>query len=197
MLRFLAIRLAQSVPVLIVMSIITFIIIQAPPGDYGDFIRTNMITQGNATMAAADAAADVEDGVAGAEGERVDKRGRRRGTAGRDKARAKHFFVAQDTGRVVLLVVQEVAHGRGVGLGVERVGSGGAVAAPPPSLPRPFHTSSATTLRHFQQSWFWLALSLTYASTQRHPTSSQRAWRPPATTARAPSNMSKYDRGSR
>ena len=59
MLRFLAIRLAQAVPVLIVMSIITFIIIQAPPGDYGDFIRTNMITQGNATMAAADAAAQA------------------------------------------------------------------------------------------------------------------------------------------
>ncbi len=37
---------------------ITFAIIQAPPGDYGDFIRTNMITQGNATAEAADAAAD-------------------------------------------------------------------------------------------------------------------------------------------
>lgn len=57
MLRFLAIRLLQAVPVLLVMSIITFIIIQAPPGDYGDFIRTNMITQGNATIEAADAAA--------------------------------------------------------------------------------------------------------------------------------------------
>lgn len=57
MLRFLAIRLVQAVPVLLVMSIITFIIIQAPPGDYGDFIRTNMITQGNATIEAADAAA--------------------------------------------------------------------------------------------------------------------------------------------
>ena len=67
MLRFLAIRLAQAVPVLIVMSIITFIIIQAPPGDYGDFIRTNMITQGNATMAAADAAAEArgDDAAAG------------------------------------------------------------------------------------------------------------------------------------
>jgi peptide/nickel transport system permease protein len=40
MLRFLATRIAQSIPVLMVMSIITFIIIQAPPGDYGDFIRT-------------------------------------------------------------------------------------------------------------------------------------------------------------
>ena len=57
MIRFLAIRLAQAIPVLIVMSIITFIIIQAPPGDYGDFIRTNMITQGHATVEAAEAAA--------------------------------------------------------------------------------------------------------------------------------------------
>jgi peptide/nickel transport system permease protein len=40
------------------MSVITFAIINAPPGDYGDYIRTNMITQGNATLAAADAAAE-------------------------------------------------------------------------------------------------------------------------------------------
>ena len=38
------------------MSMITFIIIQAPPGDYGDFIRTNMIVQGNATQRGRDAA---------------------------------------------------------------------------------------------------------------------------------------------
>ncbi len=55
MLRFLAIRLGQAIPVLFVMSIITFIIIQAPPGDYADFLRTNLITQGNATIEAADA----------------------------------------------------------------------------------------------------------------------------------------------
>lgn len=59
MLRFLGLRLAQAIPVLIVMSIITFLIIQAPPGDYGDFIRTNMITQGNATIEAANAAAEA------------------------------------------------------------------------------------------------------------------------------------------
>lgn len=57
MLRFLGIRILQSIPVLFVMSIITFIIIQAPPGDYADYIRTQMITQGNASLAAADAAA--------------------------------------------------------------------------------------------------------------------------------------------
>jgi peptide/nickel transport system permease protein len=57
MLRFLGLRILQSIPVLLVMSVITFIIIQAPPGDYGDFIRTNMIVQGNATIEAAEAAA--------------------------------------------------------------------------------------------------------------------------------------------
>ncbi|MCB9942043.1 MAG: ABC transporter permease [Geminicoccaceae bacterium] len=58
MLRFILMRVLQAIPVLLVMSIITFVIIQAPPGDYGDFIRTNMITQGNATIEAATAAAD-------------------------------------------------------------------------------------------------------------------------------------------
>jgi peptide/nickel transport system permease protein len=58
MLRFVGIRLLQSIPVLIIMSMITFIIIQAPPGDYGDFIRQNMIVQGNATTEAATAAAN-------------------------------------------------------------------------------------------------------------------------------------------
>ena len=59
MLRFLAVRLLQAIPVLLVMSIITFAIIQAPPGDYGDFIRTNMIVQGNASVEAAQRAADA------------------------------------------------------------------------------------------------------------------------------------------
>jgi peptide/nickel transport system permease protein len=58
MLRFLAVRLLQAIPVLLVMSMITFAIIQAPPGDYGDFIKSNMKTQGNATEAAAQAAAE-------------------------------------------------------------------------------------------------------------------------------------------
>lgn len=59
MLYFLVIRILQAIPVLIIMSVITFVIIQAPPGDYGDFIRSNMILQGNATIAAADAAAEL------------------------------------------------------------------------------------------------------------------------------------------
>jgi peptide/nickel transport system permease protein len=59
MLKFLAIRLLQAIPVLFVMSVITFAIIQAPPGDYGDYIRTQMITQGGASVTAADAAAEA------------------------------------------------------------------------------------------------------------------------------------------
>ncbi len=59
MTRFLVTRILQALPVLLVMSIITFAIIQAPPGDYGDFIRSNMITQGNATSEAASRAADA------------------------------------------------------------------------------------------------------------------------------------------
>ena len=41
MLRFLGMRILASIPVLVIMSIITFAIIQAPPGDYGDYIRTH------------------------------------------------------------------------------------------------------------------------------------------------------------
>ena len=59
MLRYLFTRLAQAVPVLVVMSIITFAIIQAPPGDYGDFIRKNMMLQGNASYEAANNAAEA------------------------------------------------------------------------------------------------------------------------------------------
>lgn len=59
MIRYLFMRMAQAIPVLIVMSMITFAIIQAPPGDYGDFIRQNMMLQGNATSDAANAAADA------------------------------------------------------------------------------------------------------------------------------------------
>jgi peptide/nickel transport system permease protein len=58
MLRFLLFRILQAIPVLFAMSVITFAIIQAPPGDYGDFIRSNMISQGNASFAVAEAAAE-------------------------------------------------------------------------------------------------------------------------------------------
>jgi len=57
MIRFLAFRILQAIPVLLIMSVITFGIIQAPPGDYGDFVKSNMISQGGASVAAAEAAA--------------------------------------------------------------------------------------------------------------------------------------------
>lgn len=59
MLRFLAIRLLQAIPVLLVMSVITFTIITAKPGDYADYIRSTMITQGHASYEAANAAAEA------------------------------------------------------------------------------------------------------------------------------------------
>jgi peptide/nickel transport system permease protein len=46
MLRFLLFRVLQAIPVLFVMSVVTFAIIQAPPGDFGDFIKRQMISQG-------------------------------------------------------------------------------------------------------------------------------------------------------
>ncbi|EYD76361.1 ABC transporter, permease protein [Rubellimicrobium mesophilum DSM 19309] len=58
MLRFLLFRILQAIPVLFVMSVITFAIIQAPPGDYGDFVKSNLISQGGASVAAAEAAAE-------------------------------------------------------------------------------------------------------------------------------------------
>ena len=66
MLRFLIFRILVAIPVLFVMSIIVFIIIQAPPGDYADFIRSQLIFLGNASTEVADAAAErfrVEHGL--------------------------------------------------------------------------------------------------------------------------------------
>jgi peptide/nickel transport system permease protein len=57
MLRFLIFRILQAIPVLLAMSVITFTIIQAPPGDHADFIESNMISQGGASIAAAEAVA--------------------------------------------------------------------------------------------------------------------------------------------
>lgn len=58
MLRFLLSRILQAVPVLLVMSVITFVIIQAPPGDFADRVKRNMIEQGGASVVAAEAAAE-------------------------------------------------------------------------------------------------------------------------------------------
>ena len=58
MLRFLLFRILASIPVLFVLSLLTFIIIQAPPGDYGDYLKSQMMLQGNASSDVAQAAAD-------------------------------------------------------------------------------------------------------------------------------------------
>lgn len=59
MLRFLAFRILGAIPILILLSIVTFIIIQAPPGDYGDYIRTMAINRTGATAEQAQAMAEA------------------------------------------------------------------------------------------------------------------------------------------
>jgi peptide/nickel transport system permease protein len=57
MIRFVFYRILGSIPVLLILSILTFIIIQAPPGDYADYMKSMMMVQGHATAATAEAAA--------------------------------------------------------------------------------------------------------------------------------------------
>lgn len=59
MLRFLVMRVLAALPVLLVLSVVTFAIIQAPPGDYGDYIRSMLINQGGATMEEAEKQAAI------------------------------------------------------------------------------------------------------------------------------------------
>lgn len=58
MLRYLAIRILSAIPVLVVMSAVTFAIIQAPPGDYADYIE-GMLLLNNASDEVARAAAET------------------------------------------------------------------------------------------------------------------------------------------
>ncbi|WP_299639293.1 ABC transporter permease [Devosia sp.] len=59
MLRFLVMRILAAVPILLVLSVVTFAIIQAPPGDYGDYIRSMLINQGGATSEEAEVQAEA------------------------------------------------------------------------------------------------------------------------------------------
>jgi peptide/nickel transport system permease protein len=59
MLRFLVLRIAGAIPILFLLSIVTFTIIQAPPGDYGDYIRTMAINRTGATAEEAQRQADA------------------------------------------------------------------------------------------------------------------------------------------
>lgn len=58
-LRFLLMRVLAALPVLLILSVVTFAIIQAPPGDYGDYIRSMLINQGGATAEEAEIQAEA------------------------------------------------------------------------------------------------------------------------------------------
>ncbi len=58
MLRYFTIRILSAIPVLFVMSAVTFAIIQAPPGDYADYIE-GMLLLNNASDEVARAAAEA------------------------------------------------------------------------------------------------------------------------------------------
>ena len=59
MLRFLIARILGAIPLLFLLSVVTFTIIQAPPGDYGDYIRSMLINQGGATAEEAEIQAEA------------------------------------------------------------------------------------------------------------------------------------------
>jgi peptide/nickel transport system permease protein len=59
MLRFLTMRVLGAIPLLILLSVVTFAIIQAPPGDYADYIRSMLINQGGVQPDLAEAQAEI------------------------------------------------------------------------------------------------------------------------------------------
>ena len=59
MFRFLAMRVLGAIPLLVLLSVVTFAIIQAPPGDYGDYIRSMLMNQGGVPAEQAEAQAEI------------------------------------------------------------------------------------------------------------------------------------------
>ena len=59
MLRFLILRVLSAIPILAVLSVVTFLIIHAQPGDYGDYLASMMVNRGGASIEAANAAAEA------------------------------------------------------------------------------------------------------------------------------------------
>jgi peptide/nickel transport system permease protein len=59
MLRFLTFRILGAIPLLLLLSVVTFAIIQAPPGDYSDYIRSMLMNQGGASFEEANAQAEA------------------------------------------------------------------------------------------------------------------------------------------
>jgi alpha-galactoside transport system permease protein len=59
MLRYVFFRILAAIPILFVLSVVTFGIIKAHPGDYSDYIRSSLMNQGGASFEAADAQAQA------------------------------------------------------------------------------------------------------------------------------------------
>jgi len=59
LLRFLATRILAAIPLLLLLSVVTFIIIKAQPGDYADYIKAMLMSQGGATDEMAQRQADA------------------------------------------------------------------------------------------------------------------------------------------
>jgi peptide/nickel transport system permease protein len=59
MLRFVVFRVLAALPILLVLSVVTFAIIQAPPGDYADYIATMLVNRSGASLEMAQAQADL------------------------------------------------------------------------------------------------------------------------------------------
>ena len=59
MIKFIASRILAAIPVLLILSVATFGIIKAQPGDYADYLKAMLISQGNVPEADAQAQADA------------------------------------------------------------------------------------------------------------------------------------------
>ena len=59
MIRFVIFRILSALPLLLVLSLITFIIIQLPPGDYADFLKRDMIARSGASEESAEKQAEA------------------------------------------------------------------------------------------------------------------------------------------
>jgi len=57
--RFLTTRILGAIPLLLLLSLVTFIIIKSVPGDYADYLKAMMMSQGNVSPEAAQAQADA------------------------------------------------------------------------------------------------------------------------------------------
>src|SRR5882757_9328659 len=59
MIRFVIFRILSALPLLLVLSLITFVIIQLPPGDYADFLKRDMIARSGASEESAEKQAEA------------------------------------------------------------------------------------------------------------------------------------------